>query len=125
MRRTTQIAVWVVVGVALAAMPRAFAQTTQERALAMIEKATGLKPITIPGTEGAYLGKIHRGYQVIYTAKAGDVWGRYAARLTLGELGRETGGVLGYLAGQRPALGGTIVEPLTSSCPRSSASRYR
>ena len=64
MRRATQIAVWVVVGVALAAMPRASAQTTQERALTMIEKATGLKPITIPGTEGAYLGKIHRGYQV-------------------------------------------------------------
>jgi hypothetical protein len=76
MRKTTQIAVWIVVGVALAAMPRAFAQTTQERALATIEKATGLKPITIPET---------------------------------GELGRETGGVLGYLTGQRRALGGTIV----------------
>jgi len=109
MRPTTRIAVWIVVGFALGAMPRASAQTAQERALAMIEKATGLKPIAIPETEGAYLGKIHRGYQVIYTARAGDVWGRYAARLTLGELGRETGGVLGYLTGQRRAPGGTIV----------------
>jgi hypothetical protein len=89
-------------------MPAA-AQSAQERALAMIEKATGLKPITIPETEGAYLGKTHRGYEVIYTAKAGNVWGRYVARLTTSELGRETGGLLAYMTGQRRSLGGNVV----------------
>ena len=95
--------------IALFAAFGALAQSAQERALAVFAEKTGLKPITIPDTEGQYLGKTHRGYQVIYTAKAGDVWGRYVARLTMGELGRETGGVLAYLTGQRRALGGTVV----------------
>lgn len=79
------------------------------KALEQIQKETGLAPIEIPDTEGAYLGKTHRGYEVIYTAKAGNVWGRYAARLTMGEIGREVGGVLGFLTGQREALGGQVV----------------
>lgn len=107
--RWGSVAGCIVAGAALAVSMPAAAQSAQDRALAMIEKATGLKPIAIPDTEGAYLGKTHRGYQVIYTAKAGDVWGRYVARLTLGEIGRERGGLLGYMTGQRPALGGTIV----------------
>lgn len=80
-----------------------------DKALEMIKKDTGLVPIQIPNTEGAYLGKTHRGYEVIYTAKAGNVWGRYAARLTMGEIGNEVGGVLGFLTGQREALGGQVV----------------
>jgi hypothetical protein len=80
-----------------------------ERVLEQIRKETGLAAIQIPNTEGAYLGKTHRGYEVIYTAKAGNVWGRYAARLTMGEIGREVGGVLGFLTGQREALGGQVV----------------
>jgi hypothetical protein len=80
-----------------------------ERVMAQIAEKTGLKPVTIPDTEGSYLGKTHRGYEVIYTAKAGDVWGRYIARLTLAEVGRETGGVLAYLTGQRKHLGGDVV----------------
>ncbi|HVR42018.1 MAG TPA: hypothetical protein VMS56_01130 [Thermoanaerobaculia bacterium] len=79
-----------------------------EKVLREIEKQTGLTRSEIPGAEGEYLGKTHRGYRVIYTAKAGNVWGRYAARLTMGEIGREVGGVLGYLTGQRHS-GGTIV----------------
>lgn len=79
------------------------------KALEQVAKETGLKEIEIPGTEGAYLGKTHRGYDVTYTAKAGNVWGRYAARLTMGEIGRETGGMLAYLTGQREALGGQVV----------------
>ncbi len=97
-------------GVLLVAAVSAHAQSAQDRALAIIAEKTGLKPITIPDTEGAYLGKTHRGYQVIYTAKAGDVWGRFVARLTMAELGRETGGVLAYLTGQnRKSLGGDVV----------------
>jgi hypothetical protein len=62
-------------------------------------KQTGLTPIEVPGTGGEYLGKTHRGYKVLFTAKAGDVWGRYAARLAMGEIGREAGGMLAYLTG--------------------------
>src|SRR2546428_10564876 len=80
-----------------------------QKALEQIQKKTGLAPIQIPNTEGAYLGKTHRGYEVIYTAKAGNVWGRYAARLTMGEIGHEVGGMLGFLTGQREALGGQVV----------------
>src|SRR6185503_6087590 len=83
--------------VLLGAAATSSAQSVQDRVMAQFAEKTGLVPITIPDTEGAYLGKTHRGYSVVYTAKAGDVWGRYVARLTLGELGRETGGVLAYL----------------------------
>lgn len=80
-----------------------------QKALEQIQKETGLAPIQIPNTEGSYLGKTHRGYEVVYTAKAGNVWGRYAARLTMGEIGHEVGGLLGFLTGQREALGGQVV----------------
>ncbi len=80
-----------------------------QKALEQIQKDTGLAPIQIPNTEGAYLGKTHRGYEVIYTAKAGNVWGRYAGRLTMGEIGHEVGGLLGFLTGQREALGAQVV----------------
>ena len=83
-------------------------QSASEKALAQIEQKTGLKIVEVPGTHGAYLGKSHRNYQVLYTAKAGNVWGRYAARLTMGEIGHETGGVLGYLTGHHEALGDTV-----------------
>ncbi len=86
----------------------AFADAYQ-KALEQIQKDTGLAPVQIPDTEGAYLGKKHRGYEVIYTAKAGNVWGRYAARLTMGEVGHEVGGLLGYMTGQREALGSQVV----------------
>ncbi len=84
-------------------------QSGYDKALAEIEQKTGLKKVDVPDTQGAYLGKTHRGYQVLYTAKAGNVWGRYAARLTMAEVGRETGGVLGYLTGHRAALGDNVV----------------
>ena len=42
-----------------------------QKALEQIQKDTGLAPVQIPDTQGDYLGKMHRGYQVIYTAKAG------------------------------------------------------
>lgn len=80
-----------------------------EKIYADFEKHTGLVRAEVPDTGGDYLGKTHRGYQVLYTAKAGNVWGRYAARLTMGEIGREVGGVLGHLTGQRPSGVGTVV----------------
>jgi hypothetical protein len=54
--------------------------------LAQFEQKTGLKPVEIAGTQGAYMGKTHRGYNVVFTGKAGNVWGRYAARLTMAEI---------------------------------------
>jgi hypothetical protein len=84
------------------------AQSAQERVMQQVADKTGLKPVVVEGTGGAYLGKKHRGYEVLYTAKAGDVWGRYAARLAMGEIGREVGGVLGWLTGQHAALGGNV-----------------
>jgi hypothetical protein len=109
-RHTFQIgAAAIAAAVTLAITTPTMAQSAYEKALQQITEKTGLKPITIPDTEGAYMGKIHRGYEVVYTAKAGDVWGRYVARLTMGELGREAGGVLAYLTGQREHLGGNVV----------------
>ena len=88
------------------------ADSRTDEILAQIEKETGLATIEIPNTEGAYLGKSHRGYQVVYSAKAGNVWGRYAARLTMGEIGREVGGVLGFLTGQREHITQVTGSPL-------------
>ncbi len=94
----------------LACMPVGAAEgdSRQEKILAEFESKTGLKPVQIPDTGGAYLGKTYRSYTVLYTAKAGDVWGRYAARLTIGEIGREVGGLLGFLTGRgaRPTTAG-------------------
>jgi hypothetical protein len=92
--------------------PAALAQGAYEKALQQVTDKTGLKPIAIPDTEGAYMGKTHRGYEVVYTAKAGNVWGRYAARLTMAEVGRETGGLLAYMTGQRKHTGNVVGSPL-------------
>ena len=105
----TRIAV--VLSLALAC-PLVAEPSRQDEILAQIEKETGLAPIEIIGTEGSYLGKTHRGYEVIYTAKAGNVWGRYAGRLTMGEIGREVGGVLGFLTGQGEHISSVTGSPL-------------
>jgi hypothetical protein len=55
------------------------------------------------------MGKMHRGYKVLFTAKAGNVWGRYAARLTAGEIGREAGGFAAHITGQRGSITETVV----------------
>lgn len=47
---------------------------------------------------------------MIYGAKAGNVWGRCAARLTAGEIGREVGGLAAYLTGQDRQVGATVVD---------------
>ena len=85
------------------------AQSLKPEMLAQFEQKTGLKPVEIPDTQGAYMGKTHRGYNVVFTAKAGNVWGRYAARLTMGEIGREVGGFAAYLTGQRGRIGESVV----------------
>jgi hypothetical protein len=95
--------------IALAPAGTGSAQSLKPEMLAQFEQKTGLKPVEIPGTQGAYMGKTHRGYNVVFTAKAGNVWGRYAARLTMGEIGREAGGFAAYLTGQRGRIGESVV----------------
>jgi hypothetical protein len=95
--------------IALAPAMTGSAQPLKPEMLAQFEQKTGLKPVEIPGTQGAYMGATHRGYNVVFTAKAGNVWGRYAARLTMGEVGREAGGFAAYLTGQRGRIGESVV----------------
>lgn len=87
--------------VTLAPARVARAQAMKPEMLAQFEQKTGLTPVEIPDTQGTYLGKTHRGYRVVFTAKAGNVWGRYAARLTAAEIGREVGGFAAHITGQR------------------------
>lgn len=87
----------------------ASAQTLKPEMLAQFEQKTGLKPVEIPETQGAYMGKNHRGYTVVFTGKAGNVWGRYAARLTMAEIGREVGGFAAHVTGQRGRIGESVV----------------
>src|SRR5258708_37235595 len=97
------------------------AQTLKPEMLAQFDQKTGLKPVDIPGTQGFYMGKTHRGYGVVFTAKSGNVWGRYAARLTLAEIGKEAGGVAAYLTGQQGPVCesgvGSPLDPLMSGFP--------
>jgi hypothetical protein len=86
------------------------AQQMKPAMLAEFAQKTGLKPVEIPDTQGFYMGKTHRGYDVVFTAKAGNVWGRYAARLTMGEIGHEAGGFTAYLTGQNRDVGRTVVD---------------
>lgn len=84
-------------GVLLAAFV-VHAQTSTDRVMAQIAEKTGLKVLDLPDSQGAYLGKTHRGYEVVYTAKAGDVWGRYVARL-MGNV--PTGSAMDHLLSQQ------------------------
>ena len=84
-------------------------QALKPEMLAQFDQKTGLKPVDIPGTQGFYMGTTHRGYNVIFTAKSGNVWGRYAARLTMAEIGKEAGGFAAYLTGQQGRIGESVV----------------
>jgi hypothetical protein len=95
--------------IALASAPAAFAQTLKPELAAQFEQKTGLTAVEIPDTQGAYMGKTHRGYTVVFTGKAGNVWGRYAARLTAAEIGREVGGFAAHVTGQRGRIGESVV----------------
>jgi hypothetical protein len=95
--------------IALAPARSSSAQTLKPEMLAEFEQKTGLKPVEITDTHGFYMGKRHRSYEVFFTAKAGNVWGRYAARLTAAEIGREAGGFAARITGQRGNIGESVV----------------
>ncbi len=71
----------------------------QKEAMAKFLAETGFQPEEIEGVDGPYYAKTHRGYKVLMKGKAGNVWGRYAARVAMGELSREAGGVIAHLGG--------------------------
>jgi len=98
----------ILMGVALVTGCVMSGQKAYENVMVQMEQQTGLKMIQIPGTTNTYFGKTHRGYQVIYSAKAGNVWGRYAARLTMGEIGREVGGIMIFLTGSYTHISGNV-----------------
>lgn len=111
--RTWKLAAGLVVLAAICAGCIGVGQQAQQNVMVQMEKETGLKMIQIPNTTNTYLGKKHRGYDVIYSAQAGNVWGRYAARLTMGEIGREAGGILSFLTGSyKSGVGGVTGSPL-------------
>ena len=94
-----------------------YQKKAQEDALATIEADTGLKPVEVPDTEREYLGREYRGYRILYTGQAGDVWGRWAARVAMGEIGREAGGILAYMTGNQeygPGITGSPMDRLLS-----------
>lgn len=78
----------------------------QKEAMAKFLIETGLKEEEISGVDGPYYGKTYRGYKVLMKGKAGNVWGRYAARIAMGELSREAGGVIAHLGGGTEYGGG-------------------
>lgn len=93
----------------LLTLKTASAQDMKPEMLAEFESKTGLKPVEIPDTKGYYMGKTHRGYEVVFTAKAGNVWGRYVARLTAAEIGKEAGGFWARVTGHRQSITDTVV----------------
>ncbi|HEY6212267.1 MAG TPA: hypothetical protein VIW45_08270 [Vicinamibacterales bacterium] len=101
-----------VLGIALAGgtLSAQAPQAMKPAMLAEFAQKTGLKPVEIPNTQGYYMGTTRRGYDVVFTAKAGNVWGRYAARLTMGEIGHEVGGFTAYLTGQNHDVARTVVD---------------
>lgn len=85
---------------------------TPEEQMRHIEEATGLHPEADVSASEPALTKIHHGYPVMVRFKLGDVWGRWATRVAVGDIGREVGGILGFLTGQtKSEVGGITGSP--------------
>jgi len=85
---------------------------TPKEQMRHIEQATGLRPEPDSASPEPALTKIHNGYPVMVRFKMGNVWGRWATRVAAGELGREVGGILGFLTGQtKSGVGGITGSP--------------
>lgn len=83
-----------------------------QEAIEEFQRQTGLAEVEIPDAERTYFSKLHQGYPVLFTGAVGNVWGRYAARLAMGEVSRELGGIWAYLAGTTEYGGGPADSPL-------------
>ncbi|MCO6432653.1 MAG: hypothetical protein J5J00_17505 [Deltaproteobacteria bacterium] len=77
-----------------------------------MEAKTGLKVIRFEGVDRPYLGKTHRGYETLFRIQAGNVWGRWAARVAMGEAGRELGGIWSFLTGSYEHVSSVTGSPL-------------
>jgi hypothetical protein len=85
---------------------------TPEEQMRHIEQATGLRPDADGASSDPALTKVHHGYPVMVRFKMGNVWGRWATRVAVGEIGDEVGGILGFLTGQtRSGVGGITGSP--------------
>lgn len=80
---------------------------TPEQQYANIEAKTGLRL----GDDG-FLTKTIRAYPMTMRIQAGDVWGRYAARVAIGETGRQLGGFWRILTGSYEHVGTVVGSPL-------------
>jgi len=85
---------------------------TAEDQLASLKVGTGLEPVQIANGTAPYLGKTHRGYGMLLRIQAGNVWGRYATRIAIGETGRELGGIWSFLSGSYKTGGNMTGSPL-------------
>jgi hypothetical protein len=87
-----------------------------QRAMEDFQAKTGLQappPGRVPEADRpSCLWKVHRGYEVLFRAQAGEVWGRYGARLAMGEAGRRLGGVAAFLTGQGQHIRNVVGSPL-------------
>jgi hypothetical protein len=84
---------------------------TPEEQLRSFETRTGLHKIQLEDAQGFYLGKEHRGYQVLFRPEMGEVWGRYLARVAIGEVGRETGPLGRFITGSYEHVGTVVGSP--------------
>lgn len=86
---------------------------TPEQQLADLKSKTGFDLVLVPDSNDLWLTKIERGYPVLFRPQMGNVWGRYAARMAMGEIGRELGRVGQFLTGSyRSGVGSTAGSPL-------------
>ena len=90
---------------------------TPEQQLADLTATTGFRnyapPADAPAVEGTWLTKTERGYEILFRPQMGDVWGRFAARIAIGEIGRELGHIGRFLSGStRSGVGSVVGSPL-------------
>ncbi len=100
------------VGLLLMATAGCAAGAAGRNAVEDFKAKTGLEPTVVGDNREQYLRKVHRGYEVLFRAQAGEVWGRYGARLAMGEAGRELGGVAAFLTGQGEHIRNVVGSPL-------------
>src|SRR5258706_261746 len=103
-------------GAALGALVFPLARCTPgggyEAAIADFERETGLHPAPTENDSGALMEGVVQSYPVLFHPAAGNVWGRYAARVAMGEVGPLLGRVGRFLTGSYEHVGSVTGSPL-------------
>lgn len=73
---------------------------------------TGFHPMEGVPAEENWLTKNYRGYDILFRPQMGDVWGRYAARMAIGEIGRNSNRLGQFLSGSYEHVGTVVGSPL-------------